>query len=212
MFQGRTDHWFFAGGGRSFPVKELCRRHGSPKPATTSGAARLAHERLRGQTSVGTGNREHPPEEAARRSDTGERGHARGTEKKWWALARRELLRHLAGRGLSERHERHARSYRYQPAPDLNQALRDRIVALAHRHRRYGAGMIYLKLRQAGQLVNHKRVERPYAEAGLQVRRRRRKNVPVMDRQPLGCPQMANQVWSMDFVFDRTAEWRAPSV
>jgi hypothetical protein len=30
--------------------------------------------------------------------------------------------------------------------------------------------MIYLKLRQAGMVVNHKRVDRLYAEAGLQVR------------------------------------------
>ncbi len=52
----------------------------------------------------------------------------------------------------------------HQPAPDRNQALREQILreqilALAHRHRRYGAGMIYLKLRQAGQRVNHKRVD-----------------------------------------------------
>jgi transposase InsO family protein len=129
------------------------------------------------------------------------------------APARRGLVRHLAGRGLSERHALRvigmsASAYRYQPAPDQNQALRDQIVALAHRCRRYGAGMIYLKLRQAGQRVNHKRVERLYAEAGLQVRRRRRKKVPVADRQPLGRPQRANQIWSMDFVFDRTAEGR----
>ncbi len=30
-----------------------------------------------------------------------------------------------------------------EPAPDRNSALREQIVALAHRHRRYGAGMIY---------------------------------------------------------------------
>ncbi len=129
------------------------------------------------------------------------------------APARRELVQHLADRGLSERHALRvvgmsASAYRYQPAPDRNTALREQIVALAHRHRRYGAGMIYLKLRQSGQQVNHKRVERLYAEAGLQVRRRRRKKVPVSDRQPLGRPQLANQVWSMDFVFDRTAEGR----
>ncbi len=64
-------------------------------------------------------------------------------------------------------------------------ALRARIEALAHRHRRYGAGMIYLKLRQDGVVVNHKRVDRLYAEARLQVRRRRRKKVPLADRQPL---------------------------
>ena len=100
------------------------------------------------------------------------------------APARREAVRALADRGLSERHALRivgmsASAYRYQPAPDRNLVLREQIVALAHRHRRYGAGMIYLKLRQAGQQVNHKRVDRLYAEAGLQVRRRKRKKVPV---------------------------------
>ena len=81
-------------------------------------------------------------------------------------------------------------------------------MALAHRHRRYCAGMIYLKLRQEGLVVNHKRVDRLYTEARLQVRRRKRKKVPVADRCPLGRPLMANQVWSMDFMFDRTADGR----
>lgn len=115
--------------------------------------------------------------------------------------------------GLSERRAltvlcMSASALRYQPAPDRNDALRSRIVALAHRHRRYGAGMIYLKLRQAGVVVNHKRVERLYAEARLQVRRRKRKKVLIGERQPLARPLSANQVWSMDFVFDRTLEGR----
>ena len=57
-------------------------------------------------------------------------------------------------------------------------------------------------------LVNYKRVERLYQEARLQVRRRKRKKVPVGERQPLLRPTAANQVWSMDFVFDRTGEGR----
>lgn len=119
----------------------------------------------------------------------------------------------MTTRGLSERRSLQvigmsASALRYQPAPDRNQALREQIITLAQRHRRYGSGMIYVKLRQAGQPVNHKRVERLYAEARLQVKRRKRKKVPVTDRQPLGRPQAANQVWSMDFVFDRTAEGR----
>jgi putative transposase len=56
-----------------------------------------------------------------------------------------------------------AATLRYVPRPDRDLGLRDRIVALAHRHRRYGAGMIYLKLRQEGRVVNHKRVDRLYA-------------------------------------------------
>ncbi|MBB3835767.1 transposase InsO family protein [Xanthomonas arboricola] len=45
-----------------------------------------------------------------------------------------------------------------------------------------------------------------YRKQQLQVRRRKRKKVPVGERQPLLRPAQANQVWSMDFVFDRTAE------
>ena len=119
----------------------------------------------------------------------------------------------MTERGLSERRAlavvgMSAASLRYQPAPDRNGPLRERIVALAHRHRRYGAGMIYLKLRQGGVRANHKRVERLYTEAKLQVRRRRRKKVPVGDRQPLIRPTWPNEVWSADFVFDRTADGR----
>lgn len=40
------------------------------------------------------------------------------------------------------------------------------------------------------------------------MRRRKRKKVPAGERQPLLRPSAANQVWSMDFVFDRTAEGR----
>ena len=69
--------------------------------------------------------------------------------------------------------------------------------------------MIYLKLRQAGERVNHKRVERLYSLEKLQVRRRRRKKVPVAERQPLSRPHTANEVWSMDFVFDRVSCGRA---
>jgi transposase InsO family protein len=68
-----------------------------------------------------------------------------------------------------------ASSLRYEPRPDRNVALRTRIVALAQRHRRYGVGMIHLKLRQAGEAVNYKRVERLYRLERLHIRRRRRK-------------------------------------
>ncbi len=83
-------------------------------------------------------------------------------------------------------------TYRYKPAEDRNGALEDKIIALAQRHRPYGAGMIYLKLRQAGEIVNHKRVERLYIEASLQVRKRKRKKIPLADRHPLQRPMAAN--------------------
>ena len=81
------------------------------------------------------------------------------------APARRELVRWMQTKGLTERRglaivAMSASALRYPPRPERNQALRQRIVDLAQRHRRYGVGMIYLKLRQAGELVNYKRVER----------------------------------------------------
>ena len=64
----------------------------------------------------------------------------------------------MRSRGLSERKalgivKMSANSARYQTRADRNVALRHEIVRLAQRHRRYGAGMIYLKLRQAGTRV-----------------------------------------------------------
>jgi uncharacterized protein with HEPN domain len=116
-------------------------------------------------------------------------------------------------KGLSERRGLQvvgmsASALRYQPRPDRNVAVRERIVALAQRHRRYGVGMIHLKLRQAGELINYKRVERLYRLEQLHFRRRRRKKIPMSDRQPLIRPGRANEIWSADFVSDRVASGR----
>lgn len=120
----------------------------------------------------------------------------------------------MMDKGLSERRSlkvigMSASALRYRRRPDRNGRLRERIVALAQRHRRYRPEMIYLKLRQTGEFANHKRVERLYALERLQVRRRRRrKKIPVSERQPLLRPGAANEVWSMDFFFDRVASGR----
>lgn len=119
----------------------------------------------------------------------------------------------LMEHGISERRSLRiarlsASALRYNAQPDKNVELREQITNLAHRYKRYGAEMIYLKIRQTGLIVNHKRVERIYRQEALQVKRRKRKKVPVADRQPLLRPAQANEVWSMDFVFDRTAEGR----
>lgn len=71
------------------------------------------------------------------------------------APARRLLVRSMVEKGLSERRaltvvRMSASALRYEPRPDNNVELREQIAALAHRHRRYGVGMIHLKLRQKG--------------------------------------------------------------
>jgi len=112
------------------------------------------------------------------------------------APARRELVRWMRTKGLTERRSlaivgMSASALRYAPCPDRNQALRERIVALAQRHRRYGVGMIHLKLRQAGEVINYKRVERLYGLEKLHIRRRRRKTDPDRGSPAAGvsCPR-----------------------
>ncbi len=128
--------------------------------------------------------------------------------------ARRELVRYAQARGLSERRALRLAGLspsvlRYAPRDDGNGPLRSRIVALAHRHRRHGYRMIHLRLTQEGWAVNVKRVRRLYRQECLMVRRRKRKKVALGERQPLLRPSRANEVWSMDFVFDRLADGRS---
>jgi len=87
-------------------------------------------------------------------------------------------------------------------------ALREEVVSLTHRYRRYGLGMIHLKLRQAGWAASYKRVERLSRDAALQVRRRKRKTLAPSKHRPLQRPLAASEVLSMDFVLNRTAEGR----
>ena len=80
--------------------------------------------------------------------------------------------------------------------------LRVRIDEIAAVKRRYGYRRVYLRLRREGWQVNRKRVYRLYRDAGLAVRRRKRKRIGVFERKPLPTPTRANVSWSMDFVAD----------
>jgi len=98
---------------------------------------------------------------------------------------------------------------RYERRDDGNAKLREELLVLAHRHRRHGYRMLHLRLCQRGWRVNIKRVRRLYRLENLMVQKRKRKKVAPGDRQPLIRPSRANEVWSMDFVFDRLADGRS---
>jgi putative transposase len=91
--------------------------------------------------------------------------------------------------------------------PDCT-ALRARIEELAAAKRRYGYRRIHILLRREGWLINRKRTYRLYREAGLAVRRRKRKRIGLVERRPLPKPAAANLSWSMDFVADCLASGR----
>ncbi len=92
--------------------------------------------------------------------------------------------------------------YRYRSRWPSCAALCERIAQIAHAKRRYGYRRIYVRLRREGWAVNRKRVYRLYREAGLLVRRRKRKRISFVERKPLPKPTAANLSWSMDFVSD----------
>lgn len=92
--------------------------------------------------------------------------------------------------------------YRYRSRRADSAPLRARIEEIAAVKRRYGYRRVYLRLRREGWEVNRKRVYRLYREAGLAVRRRKRKRIGLFERKPLPKPTAANVNWSMDFVAD----------
>src|SRR5437588_7674980 len=66
---------------------------------------------------------------------------------------------------------------------------------------RFGHRRLQVLLRRGGEQVNHKRLYRVYREAGLSIRRKKRKHC-VRVGQPLRSWAAANQEWALDFVHD----------
>ena len=100
-------------------------------------------------------------------------------------------------------------SYRHPPVPDAQtQALKTKIVEIAHVRRRFGYRRVHDLLRRDFPGVNHKRVYRLYREANLAVRKRKKVRRLSSERVPLRIATRVNEVWSMDFVSDSLANGR----
>jgi putative transposase len=88
------------------------------------------------------------------------------------------------------------------------EALKTKIVEIAHTRRRFGYRRVHDLLRPDFPGVNHKRVYRLYTEANLTVRKRKKVRRPPAERTPLNIATKVNEVWSMDFVSDSLANGR----
>ncbi len=66
-------------------------------------------------------------------------------------------------------------SYRYRSRRS-DEPLRAQLVELAREKPRFGYRRLHVLLRRSGGAVNHKRVHRVYREAGLSLRRKKRKH------------------------------------
>jgi putative transposase len=89
-----------------------------------------------------------------------------------------------------------------------NTDLLARLQAHAAVRARYGYRRLHTLIAREGVVANHKRVHRVYREAGLQVRRRRRKRITRAERVPLARPSGRGERWSMDFMVDTLADGR----
>jgi putative transposase len=98
-------------------------------------------------------------------------------------------------------------SYRYEPRPDRNAVLREELVKLARQKPRFGYRRLHAILERRGEAVNVKRIYRLYSEAGLAVRRRRRKRL-MRDALAPARLTRPNQEWAMDFIVDGLANGR----
>jgi putative transposase len=97
-------------------------------------------------------------------------------------------------------------SYRYEPRPDRNAALRQELVSLARQKPRYGYRRLHALLIRRGFPVSAQRLYRLYRTEGLMVRRLKRKR---LYRVPVASHVVrSNQEWALDFVSDALATGR----
>ena len=85
------------------------------------------------------------------------------------------------------------------------------IIELARQYGRYGYRKVAELLRQAGWIINDKRVERIWRREGLKVppKQPKRGRLWLADGSCIRLrPQQRNHVWSYDFVNDRTHDGR----
>jgi putative transposase len=122
---------------------------------------------------------------------------------------KREAVAHLQGaHGMSERRackaigcDRMTARYRSRRLDD--QALRERLRALARERRRFGYRRLLIFLRREGFAVNHKRLFRIYREERLMVRKRGGRKRALGMRAPMPVPLAPNNRWSLDFISDQ---------
>lgn len=103
----------------------------------------------------------------------------------------------------------HRSTIRYQSKSTSSTELLQRLKELAAERPRFGYRRLHYLLVKEGWQVNRKRILRLYREAGLQVRRKKRKQASKASRRPLQGAERRGQAWSIDFMADSLAGGRS---
>lgn len=80
--------------------------------------------------------------------------------------------------------------------------LVEQLNTLSSKHPREGFWKCYHRIRNGGQVVNHKRLHRVYKQMGLSLRRKNKKRLPARVKEPIVIPDRFTHTWSIDFVSD----------
>jgi putative transposase len=82
--------------------------------------------------------------------------------------------------------------------------LMEKLQHLAADHPREGFWKCHFRIRNGGDIVNHKRLHRIYQQMGLPLRRKHKKRLPARVKEPLEVPAVFTHTWSIDFMSDAT--------
>lgn len=86
--------------------------------------------------------------------------------------------------------------------------LEERLRKHADEHPREGFWKFYFRIRNAGVVVNHKRVHRVYKKLGMPLKRKVKKRLPARRKETLAQPPTMHHTWSIDFMSDALSNGR----
>jgi putative transposase len=121
---------------------------------------------------------------------------------------KREAVAYGITRGLSERHACRLvwlsrSSARYAAHPKEDEPLIEKLRQIKGKHPRFGVRRAYWTLKNGGEALNHKRVQRLWKQQGLAVvRRKKKRRVLSAESSPPCRAEYPNHVWSYDFLED----------
>ena len=84
----------------------------------------------------------------------------------------------------------------------------DQLEFLSKEHPVEGFLKYYNRMRNKGNMVNHKRLHRVYKQMGLAQRRRIKKRLPARVKEPINIPAAFTHTWSIDFMSDALTNGR----
>jgi putative transposase len=101
-----------------------------------------------------------------------------------------------------------SRSVKRYCSTKREEAIAEKVQAIAMEKRRYGYRRIHMVLKRDGMRINHKKVYRVYTQLGLKVKKRKARRKALGERKVETLITRPNQRWALDFVSDALADGR----